>query len=91
MRTFISIIIILFGFLFLNGTSKRIPVENIRQIVVEQDTVKKKLTDFQRKEMEYKEWQNRYKKIDFNIQKMEKQSRMIDSLLGKKDTTKTKK
>jgi hypothetical protein len=91
MKTFILILTFLIGLIFFNEASKKIPMENIQKIEIKQDTVKKKLTDSQRKDLEYKGWQTRSKKMDFNMQKMVRQGIVMDSLLGKKDTTKIKK
>ena len=91
MKTFILIFTFLIGLIFFNGTSKKIPMENVQKIEIKQDTVKKKLTDSQRKNLEYNGWQTKSRKMDFNMQKMVRQGIVMDSLLGKKDTTKIKK
>ncbi len=65
-------------------------------IIVEQsvqDTIKKvpekKLSDKELKKLlEYGEHQERQERIDENMMRMEQQSIMMDSLLGKKDTIK---
>ena len=51
-----------------------------------QDTTK--LTDLERKKLEYLEWQKRSRQVDKNMETLEKQSMIMDSLLGKPDTTK---
>ena len=56
-----------------------------------QDTIKKvpekKLNDKElKKQLEYEEHQKRQNQIDENMTRMEQQSIMMDSLLGKKDT-----
>jgi hypothetical protein len=63
-------------------------------IIVEQlvqDTIKKvpekKVTEKElKKQLEYEEYQERQERIDENMMRMEQQSIMMDSLLGKKDT-----
>ena len=63
-------------------------------IIVEQlvqDTIKKvpekKITDKELKKLqEYEEHQKRQERIEGNMMRMEQQSIMMDSLLGKKDT-----
>lgn len=64
---------------------------------VQQDTIKKdtilidKLNKRdvreQKKELEYEEWQQRSQQIDENMKKMAEQSALMDSLLGRPDTT----
>jgi len=41
----------------------------------------------QKKELEYEEWQQRSQQIDENMKKMAEQSALMDSLLGRPDTT----
>ena len=48
----------------------------------------RKLTDLERKKLEYLEWQKRSQQVDKNMEVLEKQSMIMDSLLGKPDTTK---
>ena len=60
-----------------------------KDTVLKQDTLRKnispvKLTYLQKKEQEYKEWQARFQKINKNFETLDKQSALMDSLIGKK-------
>lgn len=64
----------------------------IQQNPVKQDTVKKKvnvmpnpnkLTDLERKKMEYLEWQKRSKRLDKSNDMVDKQAMKMDSMLVK--------
>ena len=80
--------------------TQKVILINQKTILKNQDSIKnglykqqpqRKLTDMEKKEMEYREWQQRSKQIDKSMETLDKQSMIMDSLLGKRDTTKIKK
>ena len=63
-------------------------MKNQNNIIKNQDSIKqqqpqRKITDEERKKMEYMEWQQRSKSIDKSLDQLDRQSMKMDSLLGK--------
>jgi competence protein ComGC len=78
----------------ISATSSQ-PSTQQKDTIATQDTVKKKVdvkqSDMDRKKAEYLEWQRRSMKLDKSNEKLDRQTMLLDSLLGKKDTTKIRK
>ena len=100
-----KLLLIFLGLIFFIGISAQ-PYQKSyqRDSIQKQDSLKKvylmkqktkttKMTDMERKKMEYLEWQKRSQQMDKNFNKMDQQDAMMDSLLNKKniDTVKVKK
>jgi hypothetical protein len=84
------LILLSIGFLGVFLSSKTITVVVPQEIKTSQDTIKRKMTDQERKEMEYMNYRTRAEKVDRNMQTIEKQIILTDSIL-KIDSAKNKK
>jgi len=88
MKKIIIILIILVLSVFLIGNSRIVYNQSVYDIP--QDTIKTKTTDLATKKSEYIQNEERTKRMDENLEKMELQFIVMDSLLGKKNTLKIK-
>lgn len=87
-----------FAIILIGTIESHAPSKGLSYPMVQQDTIKKdainevipvkNLTDREKKELEYKEWKSRSEQIDKDMERLQIQSAMMDSLLGKPDTTK---
>ena len=95
MKKLVLIFVIFFLSIFLVGTQQAREQIPQKYTVQMQDTIKinamvknpnaiLKISSSQKREMEFQEWQKRSQKMDKNFEALDRQSAVMDSLLGKK-------